>query len=249
MSTLNGDVKPGISWEDIEMGRDNEGVPATSLSASGDVTAANDDGTKNGDSNGHGVTGKEEVKMEGMKTRAGASRSRSDSGSMSVGVGGSTGRLATGRDLGKYEIKDELDIELESRPFLLPRSTSTASSPYPAFASTSTSTSASASTSTPRPRKKKAAPLPVVPVMIDNLPIADVAAHETFETLEKCVYERKNLGVSKEQDEMMVCDCVYDRGECRFLSAALPVVRCEELDKAYSCFSFDVGKAEISGKD
>ena len=36
---------------------------------------------------------------------------------------------------------------------------------------------------------------------------------ETFETLEKCVYERKDLGLSREQDEMMICDCVYDRGK------------------------------------
>lgn len=51
------------------------------------------------------------------------------------------------------------------------------------------------------------------PILIDDLPTAWDEAHETFETLEKCVYERKDLGASREADEMMVCDCTFDRRE------------------------------------
>ena len=51
------------------------------------------------------------------------------------------------------------------------------------------------------------------PQLIGHLPTAWDEAHETFEALEKCVYENKGLGLSREQDEMMVCDCVYDKGE------------------------------------
>ncbi|WWD19848.1 hypothetical protein CI109_104315 [Kwoniella shandongensis] len=51
------------------------------------------------------------------------------------------------------------------------------------------------------------------PTLIDDLPTAWDEAHETFETLEKCVYERKDMGLSKENDEMMVCDCVWDRDD------------------------------------
>ena len=70
----------------------------------------------------------------------------------------------------------------------------------------------------PNGRRKKgangAAAQPFRPVLIDHLPVAWDAAHETFESLEKCVYERKDLGLTKEQDEMMVCDCVYDKSGC-----------------------------------
>lgn len=58
-------------------------------------------------------------------------------------------------------------------------------------------------------RKKQATP--PKPVLIDDLPAGWDEAHETFESLERCVYERKDMGLSKEQDEMMVCDCVYDK--------------------------------------
>jgi len=52
------------------------------------------------------------------------------------------------------------------------------------------------------------------PILIDDLPTAWDEAHETFTSLEKCVYERKDLGLSRESDEMMVCDCVFDKREC-----------------------------------
>ena len=52
-----------------------------------------------------------------------------------------------------------------------------------------------------------------MPSLIPNLPTAWDEAHETFTTLEKCVYERKELGLSREQDDMMVCDCVFDKRE------------------------------------
>ena len=67
----------------------------------------------------------------------------------------------------------------------------------------------------PKPKngRKRTAPPPVVPVLTDHLPAAWDEAHGTFDVLEKCVYERKDLGLSKEQDEMMVCDCVFDRRE------------------------------------
>lgn len=51
------------------------------------------------------------------------------------------------------------------------------------------------------------------PPLIDQLPVAWDEAHETFEVLEKCVYETKRLGLSREQDEMMICDCSLDKSE------------------------------------
>lgn len=50
--------------------------------------------------------------------------------------------------------------------------------------------------------------------LIDDLPVAWDAAHDTFDVLEACVYENKKMGLSREQDEMMVCDCSYDKREC-----------------------------------
>ncbi|WVQ75628.1 hypothetical protein IAR50_005257 [Cryptococcus sp. DSM 104548] len=58
---------------------------------------------------------------------------------------------------------------------------------------------------------KKSATPEVKPVLIDDLPSAWDEAHETFSTLEKCVYERKDIGLSKENNEMMVCDCVWSK--------------------------------------
>lgn len=54
---------------------------------------------------------------------------------------------------------------------------------------------------------------PPPPALVGELPLAWDAALDTFEQLDRCVYERKDLGLSREQDEMMVCDCVYDPGE------------------------------------
>ena len=51
------------------------------------------------------------------------------------------------------------------------------------------------------------------PILIADLPTAWDEAHETFTSLQKCVYERKDLGLSRESDEMMVCDCVFDKRE------------------------------------
>ena len=51
------------------------------------------------------------------------------------------------------------------------------------------------------------------PILIDDLPTAWDDAHRSFVALDKCVYETKGLGLSREQDEMMVCDCVYDKRE------------------------------------
>jgi hypothetical protein len=53
------------------------------------------------------------------------------------------------------------------------------------------------------------------PMMVDDLPMAWDEAHATFTALDKCVYETKGLGLSREQDDMMVCDCVYDKREYR----------------------------------
>lgn len=66
-------------------------------------------------------------------------------------------------------------------------------------------------TMTSRQSKRKSPPPP--PRTCLDLPTAWDEAHETFEVLEKCVYEMKGLGLSREQDEMMVCDCVYDKRE------------------------------------
>jgi hypothetical protein len=110
-----------------------------------------------------------------------------------------------------------VDIKLEDTLF-------SASSPPPAhIASSSRSRSPSRSRSrspstalsaTKRSNgvKKEKSP-PSGPILIPDLPIAWDEAHETFETLEKCVYERKDLGLSRESDEMMVCDCSFNKRE------------------------------------
>jgi hypothetical protein len=63
--------------------------------------------------------------------------------------------------------------------------------------------------------RKKAAAMEHKPMMVDDLPVAWDEAHATFTALDKCVYETKGLGLSREQDDMMVCDCVYDKRESR----------------------------------
>lgn len=63
--------------------------------------------------------------------------------------------------------------------------------------------------------RKKAAAVEHKPLLIDELPTAWDEAHQSFVALEKCVYETKGLGLSREQDEMMVCDCMYDKRESR----------------------------------
>ncbi|KAL7424574.1 histone methyltransferase set2 [Cryptotrichosporon argae] len=64
-----------------------------------------------------------------------------------------------------------------------------------------------------KPARKKKAATPPLRQLIGGLPDAWAPAHATFEALDKCVYERKDLGLSREQDEMMVCDCVWDRDD------------------------------------
>lgn len=61
--------------------------------------------------------------------------------------------------------------------------------------------------------RKKAAAVEHKPILIDDLPTAWDDAHRSFVALDKCVYETKGLGLSREQDDMMVCDCVYDKRE------------------------------------
>ena len=61
--------------------------------------------------------------------------------------------------------------------------------------------------------RKKAAAVEHKPILIDDLPTAWDEAHRSFVALDKCVYDTKGLGLSREQDEMMVCDCVYDKRE------------------------------------
>lgn len=64
-----------------------------------------------------------------------------------------------------------------------------------------------------RGRRRTDSPaVPVGPPLIADLPLAWEPALETFESLDRCVYERKDLGLSREQDEMMVCDCSFDPG-------------------------------------
>lgn len=77
--------------------------------------------------------------------------------------------------------------------------------------------SSSSSTSSPRPFKKtrarKESPPPFKPTLITHLPNADAEARETYVDLERCLYEKKYLGLSNQQEEMMVCDCVHEKGE------------------------------------
>ena len=61
--------------------------------------------------------------------------------------------------------------------------------------------------------KKETAP--IQRPLIDDLPLAWDAAHETFDVLEACVYETKKMGLSREEDEMMVCDCAFDKRTSR----------------------------------
>jgi hypothetical protein len=74
----------------------------------------------------------------------------------------------------------------------------------------------SSSSSSPRPTKrlrtKKESPPPLKPTLITDLPRADDAAKETYIDLERCLYESKVLGLSKQTEEMMVCDCVHEKG-------------------------------------
>ncbi|BEJ11877.1 hypothetical protein CspHIS471_0203370 [Cutaneotrichosporon sp. HIS471] len=48
------------------------------------------------------------------------------------------------------------------------------------------------------------------PALVPQLPLAWDEALASFDSLARCVYERKDLGLSREQDDMMVCDCSYD---------------------------------------
>lgn len=91
-------------------------------------------------------------------------------------------------------------------PPALPASSSRSRSPSPDYPPSS---------SNGKKTKKDSSPK-AGPILIDNLPIAWDEAHETFETLEKCVYERKDLGTSKESEDMMVCDCTYDKRESNY---------------------------------
>lgn len=75
---------------------------------------------------------------------------------------------------------------------------------------TSTPRASSKASGSAGARVKKEA-VPIQRPLIDDLPLAWDEAHETFDVLEACVYETKKMGLSREQDEMMVCDCVYDK--------------------------------------
>ena len=89
-------------------------------------------------------------------------------------------------------------------------------SPPPAWRTRESTSSADMDTETKRgesSRSTKPSPAHLGPTRIPALPLAWDEALASFETLETCVYERKDLGASREQDEMMVCDCTYDRGE------------------------------------
>lgn len=65
-------------------------------------------------------------------------------------------------------------------------------------------------------RRKKESTPPRPPMLIPDLPLAWDDALGSFDSLERCVYERKDLGLSREQDDMMVCDCTYDPGESAY---------------------------------
>lgn len=64
-----------------------------------------------------------------------------------------------------------------------------------------------------RSKASSSTPTTLGPTLVPELPLAWDEALQTFTALDKCVYERKDLGLSREQDEMMVCDCTYDPGE------------------------------------
>lgn len=122
----------------------------------------------------------------------------------------------------KYHVKAEqetetevVDIKVDVKELFSTNSPSRRppTPPLPLEASTSRSPSPAKPTISRSLSKKKIKTPPPPPQLIDDLPAAWDAAHETFDTLERCVYERKDLGQSHEQDEMMVCDCVFDKRE------------------------------------
>lgn len=122
----------------------------------------------------------------------------------------------------KAEEEDEQDVDYKGKLRTRDRPSGSGSGDQ-----SPSSASAIASSSTPRTRpssptrsrptmqsrqsRKKSPPPP--PRLCLDLPTAWDEAHETFEVLERCVYERKELGLSREQDDMMVCDCVFDKRE------------------------------------
>ncbi len=63
-------------------------------------------------------------------------------------------------------------------------------------------------------RKKKEAPIGVTQ-FIHHLPRAEKEALQEFEVLEHNSFQYKSLGRSGQQEDMMICDCVFDPGEMR----------------------------------
>jgi hypothetical protein len=60
-------------------------------------------------------------------------------------------------------------------------------------------------------KKKKEAPIGVTQ-FIHHLPRAEEQAIQEFEVLEQNTFQFKSLGRSGQQEDMMVCDCVFDPG-------------------------------------
>ncbi|WWC91926.1 uncharacterized protein L201_006878 [Kwoniella dendrophila CBS 6074] len=112
---------------------------------------------------------------------------------------------------GSISIKSPLDIigeeDLKSRTHIKDEY-----DPIQPSSSSSSSVIGESSTSGKK-TKKKVKIESNKPILIDDLPIAWKEANETFDNLDKCHYETKNLGLSREQDEMMICDCIYDKND------------------------------------
>lgn len=113
----------------------------------------------------------------------------------------------------RFDLPDDSSDAGPSRPHS-PRSPR---SPYPRSVSPTSRETTPNGTSVKKVargrRRTTSPPVPAGPALIGDLPLAWDDALETFETLDRCVYERKDLGLSREQDEMMVCDCPFDPGE------------------------------------
>lgn len=63
--------------------------------------------------------------------------------------------------------------------------------------------------------RRRTQPEPSAPILIQDLPVAEDDALQTFTELKENDFLAKKLGRSNQQEEMMVCDCTFDDGKSR----------------------------------
>ena len=62
---------------------------------------------------------------------------------------------------------------------------------------------------------RKATELPVNPILIADLPVAEEAALATFERLPSNIYQNASIGKAYGNDEGTSCDCQFVSGQSR----------------------------------